>query len=450
VVQRAKLQVLDTLTSVFAAAQTRAGGIACHALDPVDGPGTARVVANGVSVSVNTAAFVNTQMSALPDLGSNLYFSQSFGGLAVFGAMALAENARASGAQLLLAVITGYEVGARIALSFPPTVAVSGPLGGRRGILTPATSWVSLGAAAANAKMLSLDAARTAHALALTAASSPPQTSTRWSKRNEVPMAKYGLFGSVASSALSGALLARSGFTGDLEILEDVDGFHNAMRSECADPGAMTRELGERWLMRDVGFKRYPSGTLNQQAIHTVVGLMREHRVGPDDIRAVRVRRAIAASDLFASATPANDVAAQFSLPFAVAAAMLGVPLREWHARSSDVELLALAARVRLVEDQEALNELADLAPAAKRSPWSLRSHVRIETDSEVFERWSDYGDVSAREVEQKFRHYCEPVLPQAQVDAVVEFVARLDRISDIRHLTDLFEQTTARGPAQD
>lgn len=438
VVGRAKLQILDALTTAVAAVRTPPGKIVAHALDPVDGGGPAHVVATGAQVSVNTAAFVNTQMSVALDLGTNLFFSQGLGGLAVFGPLALAENAGASGAELLQAVIAGYEVAGRVALSFPPPLSGQGKeRGGRTG---PGLRWVALAAAAANAKIRSLDTQRTAHTLALAAASVPARPSARWWKSGEVPMAKYGLFGSMAASALAAALLAERGFTGDSQILDDADGFHLAMGLECADPAAMTRGFGERWLITDAGFKRYPSGTHNQQAIHAMDELVREHRIDPDRIHAIHVGRAIATSGGFANIAPANDVAAQFSLPFALAAVAHGVPARDWHDRVMDERLRALAARVQLVADADALRDFAACSPEAQRSPWTLRSRVRIETAEDRFERWSEYGDVTEREVMDKFRHHCEGTLADRQIAEIVETVSLLERLPDVRQLTACFE----------
>lgn len=438
VIERAKLHVLDAITTAVAAVRTPPGEIVAHALDPVDGGGQAHIVATGAQVSVQTAAFVNTQMSVALDLGTNLFFSQGLGGLAVFGPLALAEHAGASGAQLLQAVIAGYEVAGRVALSFPAPLSGQGTeRGGRTG---PGLRWVALAAGAANAKIRSLDMPRTANTLALVAASVPARPSARWWQGGEVPMAKYGLFGSMAASALAAALLAERGFTGDAQILDDADGFHLAMGLECADPAAMVRDFGKRWLINDAGFKRYPSGTHNQQAIHAMDQLVREHHIAPDRIHAIHVGRAIATSGGFANIAPANDVAAQFSLPFALAAVAHGVPARDWHHRVSDERLRALARRVQLVADAGALRAFAGCSPELQRSPWSLRSRVRIETADGEFERWSEYGDVSSDEVADKFRHHCRGTLAEAQIAEIVETVSTLERIPNVRQLTRCFE----------
>ncbi len=434
VVERAKLHVLDALTTVVAAVRTPPGKIVAHALDPIDAGGPARVVATGARTSVNTAAFVNTQMSVALDLGTNLYYSQGLGGLATFGALALAEAAELSGKELLQAVIAGFEVAGRVALSFRPHYRVEGT---RMTGAINSSRWVVLGAAAANARIRSLDAGRTAHALALAAASVPLGARFQWG--DEVPMAKYGVFGNMAASALAAVLLGERGFTGDLRVLDAPDGFHRLLGHECGDPAAMTRDFGERWLISEAGFKRYPSGTHNQQAMHALQELVRKHRIDPDGIRSIRVGRAICTGGAFANVAPANEVAAQFSLPFVLAAIALGIAPREWHARVHDSRLRSLAARVQLVEDEAAVKEFAANPPDVQRSPWPLRSHVRIETPERTFECWSEYGEVTAREIADKFRDHSEGILGQRQIEKIIDAAFMLERLPDVRELTASF-----------
>lgn len=437
VVERAKLHVLDALTTAVAAVRSPAGKIMARALDPIDAGGPARIIATGAPASVNTAATVNTQMSVALDLGTNLYYSQGLGGLAVFGALALAEAGKLPGKALLQAVIAGFEVAGRIALSFRPHWRVEGTR--MIGAISsgPGTRWVALGAAAANARIRSLDAAHTAHGLALAAASVP--LPARWDWGDEVPMAKYGLFGNMAASALNAALMGERGFTGDLRVLDAADGFHRLLGQDCFDPAAMTRDFGERWLISEAGFKRYPSGTHNQQAMHALDELVRKHRIDPDAIRSIRVGRAIGTTGAFANAAPGNEVAAQFSLPFMLAAIALGIPPREWHASVDDARLRSLAARVQLVEDAAAVKEFAANSADVQRSPWPLRSHVSVETAERTFEQWSEYGEVAEREIADKFRHHTEGILAERQIGKIIDAALMLERLPHVSQLTASF-----------
>jgi len=447
--ERAKLHVLDAIATAVAAQNRPIGNIVARSLDPIDEGGSARILATGARASVGTAAFINTQMSVALDLGTNLYYSQGLGGLALFGPLAMAEHSSRSGKALLEAVIAGFEVAGRVALSFPPNWRVEGgrvtgaPASGvgrtTVGLGDVGTRWIAIGAAAANAKLRGLSDECAAHALALTAAAVPLTQRPTWGKA--VPMAKYGLVGGMAHSALTNVLLAERGFTGDLEILGAPDGFHHALGKACADSEAMTRDYGQRWLITEAGFKRYPSGTHNQQAIHTVQTMVHEHRIDPAGIRAIRIGRAIGTGGAFANNEPGNEIAAQFSLAFAVSAATLGIAPRDWHRELGNARIRELAGLVRLTDDSEAIEQFGSLSSDAQRSPWPLRSRVTIETTEGVVERWSNYGEVTSAEIAAKFRRFCEGILSESQLADIVNIVARLEQVPDVRAVGTLFEQ---------
>jgi 2-methylcitrate dehydratase PrpD len=439
VVAAAKRQVLDAITCAVAAMTVPGGRI------PVEvgfrlGRGEARILANGHRTDPLIAAFTNTQMSIALDLSSNLFFTQGLSGLALFPALAIAERDRLPGRRLLAAVIAGYEVAARVALSFPPPNILSSD---GRGVVAngrPRSRWIILGGAAAVASVLGLPPQLFTHALVLSGASATAPRSERLFRDDVVPLAKYGLVGHMATAVFVNGELAAGGFTGDERLFEDEkDGFHRSIGSQLDDVGALARDLGTRWWIEEARPKRYPSGTHNQQALHALSELFREQRLQPEQIRSVEVSRAIGTGELFAVTAPRNDVAAQFSLPFQVAALACDIPPLRWGDAIGDERVLALASRVSLVSDERAVAQFADLSDLERRSPWSVRTHVSVNTERGTFERWSSYDDLSNEDAVAKFRSYCEEVLDGRQIEAVVDRVLGLDRIDDVRHLTEAF-----------
>lgn len=444
VIDRAKLHVLDALTTAVAALRIPAGRIVAHAYEPLDAGGAAHIVATGRRASVQAAAFANTQMSVALDLGANLYFSQGLGGLTVFGPLACAEAAGTPAAELLLAVICGWEVAGRIGLSFPPALRFDA--GKAMEVPRHGTRWVALGAAAATAKIRSLTPEQTAHALALAAAGVPVRPSPRRSA-DHLPMVKYGLLGEMSTTAINAVLLAEHGFTGDLQIFTETDGFNQALESELADPGALTRGLGDWWCILDGMFKRYPSGTFNQPSIHIVEQLIARHGIAPGSIREIRIGRAIATAGMFANVAPTNEMASQFSLPFGVAAVAWGIAPRSWHTALADERVRSLALRVELAANDQAMHEVVAASDTERRSPSLLRSHVQIRTASGLIESWSSYGDVSADEIGDKFRHYCEDTLDEAKATNVIRTVSNLENVRDLQQLIDPFARQVELRP---
>ena len=164
--------------------------------------------------------------------------------------------------------------------------------------------------------------------------------------------------------------------------------------------------------------------------------LAREHRIRPDEIRSVAVGRAIGTEGAFAVAVPRDHVAAQFSLPFALAALAYDVPPLAWGGSVADPAVLALSARVALRQDPRAVAEFAALTEPERRSPWSLRTHVEVVTDRGTYERWSDYKDMSDSEAAERTRTYGAGLLDPRGVDAMVDRALHLEEVVDVRDLT--------------
>ena len=435
VVQCAKRQVLDAFVCAIAALRVPGGAIpALVGTELGDGPCT--IIANGKTADPLVAGFTNTQMSVALDLSSNLLFTQGLGGLTVFSALSLAERDRRSGRQLLEAVIAGYEVAARVALSFPPGYVLSPDGSSVVGYDRPRSRWIAFGAAAAVAKIRRLERGPVRHALALAGASAPLRPSGRFLSGDAVPMAKYGLAGHMTVAAIINGLLAERGFTGDERILEDEDGFHRALGSELHDADALSRDLGSRWWIEQALPKRYPAGTHNQQALMAFSELATEHGIRPEEIRGVTVGRAIGTGGAFAVTVPRDHVAAQFSLPFTLAALARGIAPLAVGGSISDPQVLALSRRIVLRSDPRAVAEFAALDETERRSPWSLRTHVEVITERGRYERWSSYRDLTDTEAAQRARAYCAGLRDGDALDAMIDRVFRLDLLPDIRDLT--------------
>lgn len=162
--------------------------------------GAASIIGAAHPSSMGDAAFVNGVMGhglVREDMHSA---SISHLGVAVLPAvLALSQQRRVSGRDLLAAIVAGYEVGARIgrALMDPQLARVFRPTG----ITGP------IGAAAAGARLLGLDAAQTANAIAL--AANTTGGFNQWGHTGGSEM--YFHPGFAARSGVSAVLLAQAG-----------------------------------------------------------------------------------------------------------------------------------------------------------------------------------------------------------------------------------------------
>lgn len=438
VVQACQRQLLDVFTTVGAACGKPIGDIPARVGASIGGTGEATIWFSAERSSAAGAAFANAQRSVAMDLGSNLFFSQGLPGVVIAPALALAHERDVDGRRLLAAIACGFESAGRVALSMPPPYRPEGPA--IKGHSSPRSRWIAFGAAAAVAHVLGLSAEQAANAVALAGSMLPIPPGPAIFGAGIGSMVKYGMAGVLAANAVAAGLLAEQGFTGDLEMLEKDGAFYAAMGVEQYDAVVLSTPLGEPWLLFESNFKRCQSGTHNQQALHALARMRAQHGVLGDDIKQIRVGRAIGLSGAFSNPRPAGDVEAQFSLPFGAAMVLLDVPIDEWPAHLTDPAALRICDTVVLESESEAVAEFHDgFARRPIRSPWQLRTRVRVNTDREVIDQWSDYGVVSFDELTAKAARF----LPDASAtgERAVHLAAAVRAIAEpggIQRLLDV------------
>lgn len=181
-------------------------------------------------------------------------------------ALAVAEQERASGSELLRAWIAGLEVATRAArgLGYDQFRArgwhapgVLGPLGG----------------AAAVAAVLRLDALGTRNAIALAGS----QSSGTWAAWGTPAVKFHQARG--ALSGLLGGLLAAQGFPGAAEILTHPDGGIYPTYAGGGSPELTVQALGEHWELEEISLRHWPSGTPIQPVLTALFALLERHPI---------------------------------------------------------------------------------------------------------------------------------------------------------------------------
>ena len=261
-------------------------------------------------------------------------------------ALAAAELTGASGAELLAAIVVGFETCCRLGMALDPTAHYA------RGFHPTATAG-TFGAAAAAGRLFGLDAARMADAFGVAASQASGSlqflVNGAWNKRYQV--------GEAAMKGLMAASLAAEGFVGAADALEGIHGFLNGY-SDGADPARATAELGRSWETLRIGVKPYPACRYTHAAVDGILALRARNGWQAEEIAAITVglhRNGITlvGAPLAAKRRARSIVEGQFSMPFAAAVALLRGGFG-W----DDYDLLgapaaeALAERVDVVRDE--------------------------------------------------------------------------------------------------
>jgi 2-methylcitrate dehydratase PrpD len=262
-------------------------------------------------------------------------------------ALALGELSGATGAQVLDAVVLGMEVALRVGLA-------AGHGHFDRGWHLTGTAG-HFGAAAAAARLLGLDAGRTAAALGIAG------TQVAGLQVALGSMTKAFHPGKAAANGVEAALLAERGLTAPPKVVEGRRGFLEVSAPE-PDAALVTAELGERWEAEANAIKPYACGIVSHPALDAAVGL--RGRVPLAAIRRIVARVNPVVLDVMGVKDPRDGLQSKFSVYHCVAVGLIdgaGSPLQFSDARAVDPEVRRVRARVDAELDPEMSRDAANL-----------------------------------------------------------------------------------------
>ncbi len=426
VVERTKELFLDWIGSSLAgrnADPVRMLDDIAQMMGPPDGPSQILVSRRGTSPLF--AALVNGASSHVVEQDDLHRASVLHPGTVVFPAvLAAAQERGASGRQLLVAAVAGYETGARVGRflgrSHYQVFHSTGTAG-------------TLAAAAGVAHLLQADESVMLHALG----SAGTQAAGLWEFLRDGADSKQLHTAKAAANGLLAAYLASSGFTGARRILEGEQGMAAGM-SASADPSNLVEGLGARWAVLETSVKFHASCRHTHPAADALLQLMQEHHLRPDQIGQVRAHVYQAAIDVLGPVTsPRTLHQAKFSMGFVLALiAHYGrAGITEFNAETlRDPALHDLANRVEMVLDPE--------IDAAYPDRWIGLVEV-VTTDgrtlvSRVDEPRGDPGNFLSRaEIERKSRRLAafQDGASREEMDHIMGRVWALEREMNLHNL---------------
>jgi 2-methylcitrate dehydratase PrpD len=139
-------------------------------------------------------------------------------------------------------------------------------------------------------------------------------------------MVKRLHLGRAAEAGVRMAQLASRGFLGPPFALDSRFGLLEVFGGSGAQADKMTGDLGQAWAMRDVWFKVYPICGWIQSVVQLVVELRGAKPLVADAVRAVEVGVSRYAAQNNGEPAPVDTMGAQYSIPYCVAAALMGDP----------------------------------------------------------------------------------------------------------------------------
>ena len=336
-------------------------------------------------------------------------------------ALALAERGRATGRELITAVVAGYQAQA----------ASIGPIHGS----TLALGWHGtkvggvFGAAGAAASLLRLDIKQAAHALSI-AASDASGTMEYDQSGGEVKRLHAG---SASRSGVQAALLAQYGMTGPSTIFEGKRGIYRLFGD--GSPPDVERFWTGHFHILDTMFKLYPAVGTAHAALNALNQIMGSEEFVPSDVTAINVGLVDWAIPHGAAiARPTDCISAQFSLAFSLALRLVK--------RSNDLQFYLDPG---LWADGELLGQAEKVHPYPMviedgAHPLGAKVEV-ILRDGRKFcyyqraPRGLPECPASDAELKLKFYGLTEGLFPREQVEQIVQKVDGLEALEDVSEL---------------
>ena len=343
VIEKARFCLLDYLGAASVGIESQEALLARKFAQKIGGNHQAQAFGLPEKTSMPLAAMINGLTCHAYELDDAHRFATGLhpGATVIPAALAIGEYLSSSWAELLVAIIAGYEVAGRVGRAINPSHRY-------RGFHSTGTV-ASLGAAAAGARLLELGTERTAWALGIAGS----LAGGIFAFLSEGSMNKLLHAGSAASNGVTAALLAQEGFTGPTSVLEGKEGFCKAF-SDDYDLLKITKALGKRYEIEDTYFKRHASCGQAFGAIDAMLNLRRELKVEHSEIKRITINTFRAAAVLNQK-KPDTVRRAKFSIPFLVALALLKGRVGHFDFDTAvlhDPDIMALAAKVDVLEDE--------------------------------------------------------------------------------------------------
>ncbi len=346
-------------------------------------------------------------------------------------AIALAEARRRPGKALIEAIVAGYEVNTRIATA----VAISQR--GRpmlsRGLYVPSLVGTFGGTAAAG-KVIGLPAREMTWALgiagALTGGYFQGHEEGAWTRRLNGGM--------TPSRGVTAALLGERGFVGPERPLEGEYGFYRVFANGEYDPQVLVEGLGDSYKIEETWLKFYPMNSTLHSSAEALLSIMKANGLRHADIAEIKASF-LEYVPILSKKEVKTVVSAQFSMPFALAAAAVRgkVTVDEFEDEVlTDPEVLAMIQRVNGAYDAE-LVQRAGLGSQPGRVTVIMRNG-RSFTEEVLYPKGHARNPMSADELKAKFRGLTAGFVSDTDRERIFELVMDLDNAADIAPIMKL------------
>jgi 2-methylcitrate dehydratase PrpD len=413
VIQKGKSHLLDSLAAVVSGSTLKPGKLGLQHVRAQGGNPECSVLGTNLKTMPICAAFANGMSGHADETDDSN--SQLHPGCAIVpAALAIAESQDRTGDALLRAVILGYDIGFRFHQAFEPRSTSFG---------------ATFGCATAAGTLSELDDLQLRYLISY--AAQQASGSRAWVGDDDHIEKAFDYAGMPARNGVTAALIIKSGFTGNRDVLEGDQGIIRTY-APC-DPKKILHELGQRFTITSCLIKKYPVGSPMMETVDATLALL-----GQNSINAEAIEKVIVRIPESGARTVNNrhmpDVNVQYMVASIPIDGKLTFESAHDYERFKNPRVLALKEKVQLIGDET----MERLGPR-----FQGRVEVTFKDGKTLNEHVSNCrgrpeNPMSPEEVEKKAAWLMEPVLGKTNGDQVIESVRRIESVSSARDLTKL------------
>ena len=350
-VHAAKMFLFDSFGCALGGSQQPDVRIALDHLKQMGGAPLCTCFVEGFRTNPVDAAFLNALMIRAMDY-NDIYWKQdpSHPSDIIPAALSMCELNSLGGRELILGTIIGHEIEMRFCEAGIPGVR---EYGWHHATLTAFVSPIVAG------RILGLTTDQIQQAIGISASHSCSLGAVTAGKltnmKNTVdPMA--------TRAGVEAALLALRGYSGPEHVIDGKEGLTHVLGHDW-DLARLTESLpaskDAHYHILDCGMKSFPIEALSHAPLTAMMQIVREHRIGPDDVAEIRVEVIARAADILgdpAKYRPSSKETADHSLPYSLAVGLtdgMVTPLQFTQERIDDPALRPVMDKIKIVANDE-------------------------------------------------------------------------------------------------
>jgi 2-methylcitrate dehydratase PrpD len=431
-IQEAKKRIIDILGCLIGGANAPGNAALLNLVRNWAGKGESTVLVHGGKAPSQNVAMLNTIMCRSFDFEvmSYVYKGQNIAShhaaTLVPTALALAESGGASGKELIVALLVGEDMAARVqaaSAGHPIRLGWDGC-----GTLS------HLGATATAARLMKLSQHQTRQSFGIVLNLIASAIQSLWDGAATFKLGQ----GTAARNGIFSAELAKAGWTGVEDALLSKFGYFFLYGGGCKDPAILTEDLGHKFYYEGY-YKPYPCGMPNHPAIDAALAVAGSPGFNPSEIERVIINvpyRSIGSSYYAKPFTlrefPHGD--AIFSYPYAVATSLLhkSCNLHNYTEEAiRDARVNSITSRTELVEQAEGV--------------MGIKLQVRMKGGKEYAEAKTLNRDWLTRpwpkdQVLAKFWHQVEfsRTISRQKAEKLLEQIENLEELENVNSIVNL------------